>query len=70
MSPTLLAPIDKHERVFSLDILRGFVLCGIVLMNITGFGLWARTTTQRLPAVLMGGTFDPGRSPRCFLKEQ
>ena len=40
LSPTRLAPIDKSERILSLDILRGFVLCGILLMNITGFGLW------------------------------
>lgn len=38
--PTLLTPVDKNERIFSLDVLRGFVLCGILLMNITGFGLW------------------------------
>jgi uncharacterized protein len=40
MTPALLAPIDKSERIFSLDILRGFVLCGILLMNIVGYGLW------------------------------
>jgi uncharacterized protein len=40
MTPALLAPIDKNERIFSLDILRGFVLCGILLMNIVGYGLW------------------------------
>ena len=40
MTPTLLAPMDKNERIVSLDVLRGFVLCGILLMNIVGFGLW------------------------------
>src|SRR5918993_4650176 len=40
MTPALLAPVEKNERILSLDILRGFVLCGILLMNITGFGLW------------------------------
>ena len=40
MTPTLLAPIEKNERIVSLDVLRGFVLCGILLMNIVGFGLW------------------------------
>jgi uncharacterized protein len=38
--PTILAPIDKNERIFSLDVLRGFVLLGILLMNIADFGLW------------------------------
>lgn len=35
-----LAPVDKNERILSLDIIRGVVLCGILLMNITEFGLW------------------------------
>ena len=38
--PTNLSPIDKSERIYSLDIVRGFVLLGILLMNIVGFGLW------------------------------
>jgi uncharacterized protein len=36
---TTLNPISTAERIESLDIMRGFVLCGILLMNITGFGL-------------------------------
>lgn len=36
---TTLKPIHAAERIESLDIMRGFVLCGILLMNITGFGL-------------------------------
>jgi uncharacterized protein len=36
---TALNPISTAERIESLDIMRGFVLCGILLMNITGFGL-------------------------------
>ena len=31
--------VTNLERIESLDIMRGFVLCGILLMNITGFGL-------------------------------
>jgi uncharacterized protein len=34
-----LAPIGFSERDTSLDIMRGIVLCGILLMNINGFGL-------------------------------
>jgi uncharacterized protein len=37
--PATLNPITHMERITALDILRGFVLCGILLMNITGFGL-------------------------------
>ena len=37
--PTALNPITHMERITALDILRGFVLCGILLMNITSFGL-------------------------------
>lgn len=33
-------PLSSAERIHSLDVLRGFVLLGILLMNITGFGLW------------------------------
>ena len=37
------APVTRQERINSLDVLRGFALMGILLMNITGFGLpnWA-----------------------------
>lgn len=38
MSP-LAAPVSASERLSSLDVLRGFALLGILLMNITGFGL-------------------------------
>ena len=31
--------IETAERVTSLDVMRGIVLCGILLMNINGFGL-------------------------------
>jgi uncharacterized protein len=36
---TSLSPIETSERITSLDIMRGVVLCGILLMNINGFGL-------------------------------
>lgn len=36
---TQLGPVETGERIKALDIMRGFVLCGILLMNINGFGL-------------------------------
>ena len=36
---TTLSPTETEERVTALDVMRGFVLCGILLMNINGFGL-------------------------------
>jgi uncharacterized protein len=36
---TTFIPVTSSERILPLDIMRGFVLCGILLMNITGFGL-------------------------------
>lgn len=40
---TNLGPVTGAERINSLDVLRGVALLGILLMNITGFGLdfWA-----------------------------
>ena len=35
----VFTPVSTSERILPLDIMRGFVLCGILLMNITGFGL-------------------------------
>lgn len=36
---TTLAPTGSKERINSLDVTRGVALLGILLMNITGFGL-------------------------------
>lgn len=35
----LLTPLKLSERIYSLDVMRGIVLFGILLMNINGFGL-------------------------------
>ena len=32
-------PVTEAQRIESLDVLRGFVLLGIMLLNIIGFGL-------------------------------
>jgi uncharacterized protein len=37
MSPTTLTPTGGEERALQLDVLRGFALCGILLMNIEAF---------------------------------
>ena len=34
-----LRPVERSNRINSLDIIRGIALLGILLMNITGFGL-------------------------------
>ncbi|MCF7561065.1 DUF418 domain-containing protein [Sabulilitoribacter multivorans] len=34
-----LRPVERSHRINSLDIIRGIALLGILLMNITGFGL-------------------------------
>lgn len=36
--PTLLTPVSAHERIATLDILRGFALFGILLVNMEFFG--------------------------------
>ncbi|OOG70588.1 DUF418 domain-containing protein [Algoriphagus sp. A40] len=35
----LLLPLQENERIESLDVMRGIVLCGILLMNINAYGL-------------------------------
>ncbi len=42
-APVQFAPVTRAERINSLDVLRGVALMGILLMNITSFGLpsWA-----------------------------
>lgn len=39
LGDTAVAPVKKAERVASLDILRGIAVLGILMMNITAFGL-------------------------------
>ena len=39
MNTTAQAPLSQEERLVSLDVMRGVALFGILLMNITGFGL-------------------------------
>src|SRR5213080_184252 len=39
--PAFLGPVERAERISSLDVVRGFALLGILLMNIIGFGLFS-----------------------------
>ncbi|HMJ45964.1 MAG TPA: DUF418 domain-containing protein [Ferruginibacter sp.] len=48
MSSNLLQPIQKDERIQLLDILRGFAILGIFIMNLEGFTFyWALDDTQK-----------------------
>lgn len=38
-APASLEPVNLTERINSMDVMRGVALLGILLMNITGFGL-------------------------------
>ncbi len=39
ITPSAIAPLQESERIQSLDVMRGIVLFGILLMNINAFGL-------------------------------
>src|SRR5688572_15852676 len=38
--PAVVQPTLRAERITSVDVVRGFALLGILLMNIVGFGLY------------------------------
>ena len=50
-------PVERQERVASVDVLRGFALLGILLMNITSFGLpaWAYSIPLSTPLPVFSG---------------
>jgi len=45
-----MKPVAERERVASIDVLRGFALLGILLINITGFGLPIEAMHDPVPA--------------------
>ena len=55
--PHAIAPVQRAERVASVDVLRGFALLGILLMNITSFGLpaWAYAVPLSTPLPVFSG---------------
>lgn len=42
IAPSSLTPIQQTDRITSLDIMRGVVILGILIMNINGFGLFGQ----------------------------
>ena len=50
------APVSEAQRIESLDVLRGFALLGILLLNIVGFGLIS--SAYSVPSEAMTGTAD------------
>lgn len=55
-----LAPVGEGERVHAVDALRGFALLGILMMNITAFGLPSEAYVNPMAPALEGyvGPFD------------
>ncbi len=51
------SPVREQNRIESLDVLRGFALLGILLLNIVGFGLPAAAYSN--PALGFYDSFDP-----------
>ncbi len=49
-----LSPVAREERIRSVDVLRGFAVLGILLMNIVGFGFYAAAYVD--PTVAGGAT--------------
>ena len=45
-----MQPVAERERVASIDVLRGFALLGILLINITGFSLPIDAMHDPVPA--------------------
>ncbi|XOV82318.1 MAG: DUF418 domain-containing protein [bacterium] len=50
------APVSEAQRIESLDVLRGFALLGILLLNIIGFGLISSAYSN--PSQAMTGSAD------------
>lgn len=50
----MAAPVRPDERISSIDVLRGFALLGILLMNIVGFALYSASYDD--PTVAGGAT--------------
>ena len=46
-----LTTTSETQRIQTLDILRGFALLGILLINILGFGLASSSYTYAMPTI-------------------
>ena len=49
-------PVSENQRIESLDVLRGFALLGILLLNIIGFGFVSAAYTA--PALTVDSAAD------------
>ena len=63
-------PVERQERVASVDVLRGFALLGILLMNITSFGLpsWAYAIPLSTPLPVFNGPHAKVNTITWFLR--
>lgn len=63
-------PVERAERVGSVDVLRGFALLGILLMNITSFGLpsWAYAIPLSTPLPVFDGPHARANTVAWFLR--
>ena len=50
-----LTTTSETQRIQTLDILRGFALLGILLINILGFGLASSSYTYAMPTITGAG---------------
>jgi uncharacterized protein len=50
----MATPVGDSQRIESLDVLRGFALLGILLMNIVGFGLPAAAYSNPVVGIVTG----------------
>lgn len=59
-SPIDLAPVSSAERIQALDVVRGFALIGIFLMNVEFFNRALDEVDQGLPTTLTGANWLAG----------
>ena len=53
-----MEPVEEKSRIESLDLLRGFALLGILLLNIIGFGLHSSAYSNPGYDLILGATSD------------
>jgi len=53
-----MEPVKETARIESLDLLRGFALLGILLLNIIGFGLHSSAYSNTGYDLMFGATSD------------
>ncbi len=61
-SATDVGPVTQTDRIASIDVLRGFAVLGILVMNIQSFSLIGATTPDPRPR-----TYPKGGSLHSFM---